>query len=84
MIQPYNDRVVGKRALKSSPVSKQRHIELKIMENGGRIKRVREGGKQEGMRCRELRLHPSCGLVQKPFVPIVLHNLFSQSLQKEG
>lgn len=29
------------------------------------------------MRCREPRLHPSCGLVQKPFVPIVLNNLFS-------
>lgn len=36
------------------------------------------------MRCREPRLHPSCGLVQKPFVPIVHHNLFSQRLQREG
>jgi len=74
---------LGERALKSSPVSKQRHIELEIMEKGGRVKRVR-GGKKEGMRCRKLGLHPSCGLVQKPFVPIVLHNLFSQSLQREG
>lgn len=49
------------------------------------MKRVSEdGGEKEGMRCREPKLHPSCGLVQKPFVPIVLHNLFSQSLQREG
>lgn len=48
------------------------------------MERVSEEGKKEGMRCREPRLHPSCGLVQKPFVPIVLHNLFSQSLQREG
>lgn len=30
-----------------------------------------------------LGLHPSCGLVQEPFVPIVLHNLFSQSERGE-
>lgn len=29
-------------------------------------------------------LHPSCGLVQQPFVPIVLHNLFSQSTRGDG
>lgn len=52
------------------------------MEKGGR--KESENGKKEGMRCREPKLHPSCGLVQKPFVPIVLHNLFSQSLQREG
>lgn len=54
------------------------------MEKGGSLKRESEEGEKEGMRCREPRLHPSCGLVQKPFVPIVLHNLFSQSLQREG
>lgn len=75
---------MGERVFKSSPVSKQRHIELEIMEKGGRAKQVSEEGKRERMRCREPRLHPSCGLVQKPFVPIVLHNLFSQSLQREG
>ncbi len=47
MIQPYNDRVVGReRVLKSSPVSKQRHIEREIMEKGGRVKSVSEDRKK--------------------------------------
>lgn len=33
---------MGERVLKSSPVSKQRHIEPKIMEKGGRVKGVIE------------------------------------------
>lgn len=80
MMQPYNDQVVG---WESIPFP-NRDIELVKTEQGGE-RRVREDeGKQEGMRCREPWLHPSCGLVQKPFVPIVLHNLFSQRLQWEG
>lgn len=72
------------RECSSPPISKQRHIELEIMEKGARVKSRARKGKKEGMRCREPRLHPSCGLVQKPFVPIVQHNLFSQRLQREG
>lgn len=69
--------------MREHPISKQRY---RAGENrAGGEGRVREDeGKQEGMRCREPWLHPSCGLVQKPFVPIVLHNLFSQRLQWEG
>lgn len=53
-------------------------------EEGRESKVYARPEEKEGMRCRERGLHPSCGLVQKPFVPIVLHNLFSQSLQREG
>lgn len=41
-------------------------------------------GKKERDEMQEPGLHPSCGLVQKPFVPIVLHNLFSQRVRREG
>lgn len=78
MMQPCNDQVVGQESLPCP----NRDTELVKTLRGG--KREDEGEKKEGMRCGEPRLHPSCGLVQKPFVPIVLHNLFSQSLQWEG
>lgn len=38
---------LGERVLKSSPVSKQRHIELEIMEKGGRRRLVSEEGEEE-------------------------------------
>lgn len=84
MIQPYNDRVVGRESAQVLPCFQTETYRARDNGEGGRVKRVSEEGEKEGMRCREARLHPSCGLVQKPFVPIVLHNLFSQSLQREG
>lgn len=62
-----------------SPLSKQRRIEPQIIEG------VSEEGEEgrDGTGC-SLSLHPSCGLVQEPFVPIVLHNLFSPSTRGDG
>lgn len=55
------------------------------MEKGERVKGGREKKKKrERDEMQGTGMHPSCGLVQKPFVPIVLHNLFFPSLKWEG
>lgn len=84
MIQPYNDRVVGRESVQVLPCSQTETYRAGDNGEGRENKESKRGREKDGMRCREPRLHPSCGLVQKPFVPIVLHNLFSQSLQREG
>lgn len=85
MIQPYSDRVVGRKSAQVLPYIQTETYRAEDNGEGRESKGSDWGrGKKEGMRCREPRLHPSCGLVQKPFVPIVLYNLFSQSLQWEG
>lgn len=82
MIQPYNDRVAGRGRAQVLPSFQTETY--RAADNGEGRESKESEGKNERMRCREPRLHPSSGLVQKPFVPIVLHNLFSLSLQREG
>lgn len=83
MIQPYNDRVVRRESAQVLPCSQTETYRAVDNGEGSKSKKSKRG-REKGRDEMQGTLHPSCGLVQKPFVPIVLHNLFSQSLQREG